>query len=326
MLYRQMQSILSVLITFLPPRYRPVGVSLRSAGVVAGALQMLAAMGLLVYRFFIFSWQRAAIIGPGVNTPSNLPEVNATFGGGIFMMADFLFHPLHALLLYLFFEGIIRLLAARVSDQIIGSLPLYVISGIHGLIDKADHRRYVGALVPDQVVRGSGKGFDLKVYCSRAKLEWNPYMSVEFEGEFYQYFREEQGQPPRRFIYFLRKSAPGHLSVVVDHYHPDNVLKSPPDKWAGTPTVWEKLLPDWNRPPLVPDEIVRGGGPRQDYDLKVYACRPKADWNTYVTIEFEQVWYQLVRDERGAKPRPFIYYLRKAPTTRPAVVIQKYDG
>ena len=320
-----MDLILSVLVTFLPPRYRPEGARLRLAGVVAGGLQMLAAHAFLVYRFIIFSWQRAAIMGPGVDTPSNLPEVNATFGGGVFMMAEFILQPLHIFLLYLVLEGLTRLMAAAVSDQIIGTLPLYAISGIHGLIDRADHRRYVGALVPDQVVRGNGKAFDLKIYSCRAKLEWNPYMSVEFEGQFYQYFREEQGQLPRRFVYFLRKSAPGHLSVVVDHYHPDNVLKTPPDKWAGTPTVWEKLLPNWRPARLVPDEIVRGGGPRQDYDLKVYACRPKADWNAYVTIEFEETWYQLVKNEQGPKDRPYVYYLRNASTTRPAVVIRHYD-
>jgi hypothetical protein len=292
----------------------------------AGMLQLLGAIGYLVFRFYIFSWQRAAYVGIGgvADTPSNDPRVNATVGGGVFMMADFALQPVNMLLLYFFLEGIVRYLAALVSHQVIGSLPLYAISGIHGLFDKANYRRYVGALVPDEVFRGNGNAFDLKVYSCRAKLHWNRYMTVEFEDQFYQYFQEEYGEPPRRFIYYLRKSAPGAPVVVVDHYAIDSVLQAEPDKFAGAPGFWETAFPNWNRPLLVKDEVVRGTA-RQDYDLKIYSCRPKAEWNGYITIEFEDQWYQLVKDERASKPRPYIYYLRKAKESRPATAIRRYQ-
>ena len=90
---------------------------------LAGILQFSAAMTYLVYRFYIFSWQRAGIIGPGVDTPSNLPEINARSdaGTGIFMIAEFIFNPLNAFLLYLFYEGLVRYLAARISHQAVTS-------------------------------------------------------------------------------------------------------------------------------------------------------------------------------------------------------------
>ena len=321
-----LKPILSVLMTFLPPRYRAEGAKLRAAGMVGAILQCVAAMGYLVYRFYIFSWERAGIIGTPVDTPSNLPEVNNNFGPGIFMMAEFIFTPINAFLLYLFFEGLVRYLAARISDQILGILPLYAISGIHGLIDKARYRKYVGELVPDKAVPGTGKeGYDLKIYSCRAKLHWNPYIAVEYEGVHYQYFKEEYGAAPRRFIYYLRKQPLGVAAAVVDRYDIKNVLKPEPEKWAGTPTLWDKAFPNWNQPPIIPDEIVRGTS-RSDYDLKIYSCRRKDDWNTYVTIEFEEQWYQLVKDEKGTKSHPFVYYLRKAHQTRPAVVIRKYSG
>ena len=321
---RAIQEILEILMAFLPPRYRAAGARLREQGMVAGILQLLLAIGILVFRFYIFSWKRAAIIGPGVDTPSNLPEVNATFGGGIFMMAEFVLRPLNMILLYFFYEGLIRWAAANFSDQVVGSLPFYVVSGVHGLIDKANYRRYVGPLVPDEILRGKGKGFDLKIYSCRAKLHWNPYMTVEFENQFYQMFKEEYGDLPRRFIYYLRKSPTGFPVVVVDHYTIDNVMKAEPDKFAGAPGFWETAFPDWNLPPLVKDEVIRGTA-RQDYDLKIYSCRRKQDWTGYVTIEFEDQWYQLVKDERGEKPRPFIYYLRKAAESRPAPVVRRYQ-
>jgi hypothetical protein len=312
--------------TFLPPRYRAKNAKLRAAGMVGAVLECTAAMVYLIFRFYIFSWERAAIIGNGVNTPSNLPEVNDNFGGGIFMMAEFIFNPINAFLLYLFFEGLVRYWAVRISDQIVGTLPLYVISGIHGLIDKAKYRKYVGELVPDKPVPGTGKdGYDLKIYSCRAKLHWNPYIAIKFEGVYYQYFKEEYGAPPRRFIYYLRKQPVGNAAAVVDHYDIKDVLKPEPDKWAGTPTLWDKAFPNWNAPPLVPDELVPGTA-RSDYDLKIYSCRRKSDWNRHVTIEFEEQWYQLIKDEKGTKSHPFVYYLRKAPQTRPAVVIRKYNS
>ena len=319
------QPLLSVLMTFLPPRYRPENVKLRGAGMAGALIQCGLAMGYLLFRFYIFSLERAGIIGPGVNTPSNLPEVNATTGGGVFMMAEFIMTPINAFLLYEFFEGVVRYLAASISDQIIGILPLYAVSGIHGLIDKAKYKEYVGKLVPDNVARGSGKeGYDLKVYSCRPKLKWNPYMTVEFEGVFYQYFKEEYGAAPRRFVYYLRKQHVGVPAVVIDHYKIDDVMKPEADKWAGTPTLWEKAFPKWNQPPIVPDEIVRGTA-RSDFDLKIYSCRRKDDWNTHITIEFEEQWYQLIRDEKGTEAHPFVYYLRKAAETRPAPVIRKYS-
>jgi hypothetical protein len=178
--------------------------------------------------------------------------------------------------------------------------------------------------VADEVVRG-GSGFDLKVYSCRAKLHWNPYMAIEFEGEFYQNFNEEYGAPPRRFIYYLRRSKPGHVAAVVDHYQIDSVMKPQPKKWAGTPTVLDTAFPKRKLPPLIRDEIVAGGGTRQDFDLKVYSCRRKQGWNKHVTIEHEGKWYQLIRDETGSSPRPFVYYLRLASPSHSAAVIRQYN-
>ena len=81
------------------------------------AIQLLAAIGILVVRFYIESWRRAGIIGPGVNTPSNLPQVNATAGGGVFMMIEFVLQPLNMLLLYLFYEGLTRLSVRYLSTS-----------------------------------------------------------------------------------------------------------------------------------------------------------------------------------------------------------------
>lgn len=224
-----MQYILAVLMTFLPPRYRAEGAKLRNEAMTAGWVQASAAILFLLYRFYIFSWERAGLIGPGVNTVTNLPDINARSdaGAGIFMMADFIFQPFHAFLLYLFYEGLLRFMAAYIGHQVIGTLPLYAVSGIHGLIDKANYNRYIGPLIQDEAVRGSGKlGYDLKVYSCRAKRDWNTYVTIEFEEQWYQLIRDERGSKPRPYIYYLRKAAATRPAVVIRKYKPDDVLKA----------------------------------------------------------------------------------------------------
>ena len=319
----------SIFVTLLPSRYRD-STTLRGPAITCGILEAVLMMVLLVVRLVLFSRESDVLQQSGLS-PDLIYEAagrigeRAAYGSGIFLMVNFITKPVNAFILYLSAEGAIRALAALVGNQVIGSLPLYAISAVHGLIDKKRYRDYVGELVPDQVVRGGEKqGYDLKIYSCRPKLNWNPYITVEFEDVFYQYFKEEYGAAPRRFIYYLRKQHVGIPAVVIDHYQIDSVLKPEPDKWAGTPTLWEEALPNWKLPPLVPDEVARGGS-RSDFDLKIYSCRRKEDWNAYVTIEFDEQWYQLISEEKGTNSHPFVYCLRKARETRPAVVIRKYS-
>src|SRR5215831_20106089 len=63
-----LEYLLSILMTYLPPRYRAQAAKLRGPTMIAGILQCGLAMGYLLYRFYIFSWERAGLIGSGVNT------------------------------------------------------------------------------------------------------------------------------------------------------------------------------------------------------------------------------------------------------------------
>jgi hypothetical protein len=327
----ELLSSLAVMVgLLLPPRYRGRFPSLEGAGhqlaFASGLAQCVVLTAVYLVRFVQFGRGDVEIAHILMQIADKRGYVVfPTPAAGMVVVAEFFFKPVNLILFYLFFEGLVRTAAGIAGDKM-GTLPLYVIAGIHDLIDKRKYKQYVGELIPDHLARGGEKqGYDLKVYSCRPKLHWNPYMTVEFEGIHYQYFKEEYGAAPRRFIYYLRKQHVGIPAVAIDHYKIDDVLKPEPDKWAGTPTVWDKAFPNWNLPPVVPDQIVRST-PRSDYDLKIYSCRRKEDWNTYVTIEFEEQWYQLIKDEKGTKAHPFVYYLRKAPQTLPAVVIRKYIG
>src|SRR5262249_13996772 len=152
----------------------------------------------------------------------------------------------------------------------------------------------------------------------RPKLTWNPYITIEFESKFYQMFREELESGPRQFSYYLRNNPTGRLVVVIDHYKPDNVLLPVADKWAGKTGFLQRLVQKWKLPPVVPDHIVQGGE-KDSFDLKISSCRAKSDWDIHVIIEFQERHYQLIKQERGARNRPYVYYLRTRAETRPGV-------
>ena len=315
----------NIFLTLLPPRYRE-GKALRGPAQLCAFLQVLFGIIAFVGRAYEFVNGTSGSVLPNavakemfIAHGGEFVQANAVIG-----LATFWSSPLTLIIVYFIFEGFVRYLAAAGTGEVVGTLPLYIVGGLHGLWKDKAHQRSLGPLVVDEVAKGGDKaGYDLKVYSCRPKLHWNPYMTVEFDGVLYQYFNEEHGPLPRRFIYYLRKQHPGVPAVVIDHYKIDDVLKPQPDKWAGTPKVMDLALGDWKLPPIVPDEVVRGTA-RSNFDLKIYSCRRKEDWNTYVTIEFEDQWYQLIKDEKGTASHPFVYYLRKTPQTRPAVVIRKY--
>ncbi len=319
------QYLCTMLETLLPPRYR-VNQGLRGAAMACAVAQVVVSTFALVFRLAAFAREPAPGLPAEAATQIFLRYGDAgTMLTGPFMLFDFWLRPLNMVLGYFVFEGAVRFLGALVGHQVIGTVSLYAISGIHGWRDKVVLRRELGPLIVDEVVRCQNQQYDLKVYSCRPKLHWSSYMTIEFEGGFYQMIDEEPVAGPRRFVYYLRKNPTGRIVVKVDRYRIDDVLKPAPDKWAGTERVRDRVLPKRKRKP-VPDEIVRGTE-RAGYDLKIYSYQAKPDWNYFVTIEFEGAQYQVLRHEdSGPEPRPFVYYLKKNPPNRPAAVIKKYSG
>jgi hypothetical protein len=55
---------------------------------------------------------------------------------------------------------------------------------------------------------------------------------------------------------------------------------------------------------LIPDQVFRGNE-KQGFALKIYSSRAKSHWNSYMTIEFEGIHYQLMREESAPAPRHY---------------------
>jgi hypothetical protein len=66
-------------------------------------------------------------------------------------------------------------------------------------------------------------------------------------------------------------------------------------------------------------------GTEKDYDLRISSCRPKDAWSArLLTVAYERQFYEVVREERGRPPRPFVYLLRKAPEDKVIRGLHKY--
>ena len=71
----------------------------------------------------------------------------------------------------------------------------------------------------DQIIRGTARSnFDLKIYSSHPKLEWDSQVTIEIENRVYELFKEESGAKPRRFVYYLRKNPDGRIGKTVVQY------------------------------------------------------------------------------------------------------------
>jgi hypothetical protein len=150
---------------------------------------------------------------------------SAVYASGVFVIAEVGFHPLSIAGYYFFFEGVLRTMAALIGYQTIGTLPFYLMAAAHGVWDKIVYRRYLGPLIEDEVVRGATRSeYDLKIYSCRPKEDWSSYITIEFEGQFYQLMRWEPGPKPHRFVYYLRKNPVGRLVVQIRHYRAGEVL------------------------------------------------------------------------------------------------------
>jgi hypothetical protein len=58
--------------------------------------------------------------------------------------------------------------------------------------------------------------------------------------------------------------------------------------------------------------------------LQIASCRPKP-WTQLTTISHEGIFYELVSEHEGEPPRPFVYILRRKPTTAVIRGIHEYN-
>ena len=226
-----MEFIGGMLISLLPPRYRIHFASkdareLERPAWVSGLLQIVIPILFLIAELY----STYGVIAPDRDLAKeafNDQLLGASHpGSGIFAFFNFAFTPSHFVALYFMFEGVVRVFSAGFSGHTVGTLPLYFISGIHNWLEPRVHEKRMGARIADEIYPGDEDTYALKILSCRPKPDWHRNITIRYQEEFYQMFREEPGDKPRPFVFYLRRPPLGHLVVVIRDYSPTDVLRT----------------------------------------------------------------------------------------------------
>jgi hypothetical protein len=315
--------IVGMLLSFLPKRYRerfPESVQgdLRPGAVVSGLVQCLACLLIFSVRYLSFLQQRVGGLGERViahGAEEALTSRGVQFGMGYVSMVEYIFHPLSLLLIYFTLEGAVRFYAAGITEEIVGTLPLHIVARAQERVGQARAERALGPRVPDVVESVYSADFDLRIFSCRPKRRWDRLLTVSYQDQLYAVVGEQQGKPPHRFIYQLRKVPRGWIVRNIHHYTPDEVMVQ---EAAASPSLFSRLV-KWLQGRLeqapvsapVPDLVERIAS--RAYQLRISSCRPKPAWDDLMTVEYEGEFFEIAEEKAGTAPHPYVYLLRQLP-------------
>ncbi|MFQ5925903.1 MAG: hypothetical protein ACE5MH_00520 [Terriglobia bacterium] len=228
--------VLGPVLVLLPESYRRrlggrLEINWTRAALLSGGAQTAATLLLLAVRYLDFIErviQRYGGTMVEAIEEGELSRALSTLGPASWL--EYLFQPLTLLLIYLFVEGAVRLLAAVSSEQAIGSLPFYLLEVGRARGAEIRRERALGPLIPDEVTRLGAH--ELRIASCRPRDTWDHLLTIEYEEEFYELAETLPGRPPRPYVYRLRPIPPGKVIRGIHRYHPHELL--PPPK---TPTA-----------------------------------------------------------------------------------------
>lgn len=227
-----MALIISMLLSFLPARFRRgieprVNTDAVRGAFWSGILQAVACAMIWVFRLLWFIQYRTGTLAQGLiekGRPEAMGSEHVAFGAGLITWMEYVLQPVSLLLLYFVIEGVVRYVAVTLHDEVVPSLPLQLIAWAGQWRERRRQEQWLGEKVPDEVLRGSGQDFEYRIASCRPK-PWSASTTISYEDGLFEVFKEDQGEPPRRFIYLLKK-APAHKVVRGLHnYHPEEVME-----------------------------------------------------------------------------------------------------
>ena len=223
-----MHLLISSLASFLPqPWRRAISIS-ELASAISGAAELVFCLGALIYRYFIFTHLRMLA---DVNVMVKVAErggETAVMGSGLFLLMEYLIQPLTIVLCYFALEGVVRLVAATITEEVVPTLPLYLLLLLHQKLHRAGQERALGERIVDEVRFVESSPCCLRIASCRPKEGWNRLMTISYQDQLYEVAAAQEGNLPRPFVYLLRKK-PDHKVIRGIHcYDPEEVLDARP--------------------------------------------------------------------------------------------------
>jgi hypothetical protein len=226
--------LLSIVFSVVPLRYRQWALAdpdlnVKRGALFSGGVEFAGCALLLWLRYRPYVQRRmaeAAAEVAKVHGDDRITQGVAAFSSSGLALFEYIVQPLSLLLLYFVIEGLARLTAAVVTGEVLPSLPLQLIAWAHRLGEGWKQERDLGPRVVDTVAPGDAADHDLRIESSRPK-PWNQLSTISYNGQLYELARELAGQPPRKFVYLLRKAPESKLVRGLHHYSPDESLQKP---------------------------------------------------------------------------------------------------
>lgn len=190
-------------------------VHFRWATMLSGTLQFLGFLLVSATLYFQFLGEHSRIYGGGARGAMVL----------LFATLEYLIYPQHLALGYLAGEGVVRALGAFATGDLLPSLPLWLTARVQRRLQAKAAEVALGPRVPDTVEQVEGLPYELRIASCRLKEKWkDKLLTISYEDQFYEVFREERDRPPRQFVYLLRRAPEGKVIRGHHHYRPDEPL------------------------------------------------------------------------------------------------------
>src|SRR5262249_34024105 len=202
-----MEFFLALLLSFLPKQYRGVlahktGTHLVRAACITAFFEIILAA--VLYAAGLFDYFPNASIGPAA-----------------FLQYFFTWRGL--LLAFFFLDGAIRILAS-ITGQALGTLPLYAVAWIHGMLDSRAAKKRKLPLVTDLVEQLPGQENELRILSCLPRENWDKWMTVMYDEKLYEIVGAELAANPRPYVYYLRIKPESKVIRGLHRYSPDEVF------------------------------------------------------------------------------------------------------
>ncbi len=224
--------LLSIVFSVVPARYRgrflaDPDLNVQRGALFSGIVEFAGCALLLWLRYPPYVQRRmaesAAALHPALQT-DRLSQGTMALASGGFSLFEYMVQPLSLLLLYFVAEGVGRVAAAVVTSEVLPTLPLQLLAWGHRLAEGWKKEHDLGPRVVDTVAPVEGADYHLRVESSRPK-PWNQLTTISYDDQLYEVERELSGQPPRKFVYLLRKAPPSKVVRGLHHYSPEETLE-----------------------------------------------------------------------------------------------------
>ena len=171
---------------------------------LSGPLQTALCAYWLLSGYKAFLVARAAQYGDVLNRADQTTQAWFVL---VFFIEYVMFHPLALFLSYMALEGFIRFAGALCVSEVVPSLPVVLAFKLRAYVRKRKSQREIAPLasLPDSV-EALPDGERLRIAGALPKTRWTPSVTIGIQGEWYELEAVEHGQPPRSYVYILRRA------------------------------------------------------------------------------------------------------------------------